>query len=49
MLPGSLSFSDGSVEAQLTTEARNSASAHIDELPTEGVLRVINAAEQESS
>ncbi|MFL6415199.1 MAG: N-acetylmuramic acid 6-phosphate etherase [Bryobacteraceae bacterium] len=35
------------MEPDLTTEARNPASAEIDELPTEGVLRVINAADAE--
>ncbi len=35
------------MEAHLTTEARNADSANIDELPTEGVLRVINAADAE--
>jgi N-acetylmuramic acid 6-phosphate etherase len=35
------------VEAHLTTEGRNPSSAEIDELPTEGILRVINAADAE--
>lgn len=35
------------MEAQLTTEARYAGSANIDELPTEEVLRVINAADAE--
>jgi N-acetylmuramic acid 6-phosphate etherase len=35
------------VDAHLTTEARNASSAEIDELPTEGILRVINAADAE--
>ncbi len=35
------------MEAHLTTEGRNPSSAEIDELPTEGILRVINAADAE--
>jgi N-acetylmuramic acid 6-phosphate etherase len=35
------------VEAHLTTEGRNPSSAEIDELPTQGILRVINAADAE--
>lgn len=35
------------MEAHLTTEGRNPSSAEIDELPTDGILRVINAADAE--
>jgi len=38
---------DNILEAHLTTEARNASSAQIDELPTEGMLRVINSADAE--
>lgn len=35
------------MEANLTTEGQNPSSAEIDELPTEGILRVINDADAE--
>lgn len=48
MLPGPFSFgAQRPLEGQLTTEARNPASAEIDRLPTEQILQVINAADGE--
>lgn len=47
MLPGFSFLWEHILEAQLTTEARNANSAEIDDLPIEGILRVINRADAE--
>lgn len=47
MLPGFSFFEEPPLEALATTETRHANSANIDELSTEGILRVINEADAE--